>query len=268
MKYTVNEQDLSYDASGDRTHGDRVVLLEHAVDLTAGTSWAKEGFTVEPLFTPELYHEFTSKTHVLLTRCWRQAGLDIPEHFALDQYHLFAADNLKHLAAVEQTKIVSIRLFPVDITLLEERISRICQLPLRVRNPFDSQSIFHFRVIRPGKQDYNPLHRDVWLEDYKDCINLYIPIAGSNENSSLVIIPGSHYWPESFIERTITGAVMNGTKFNVPAVTNIEHEVTYVRPNPSGNEVLVFSPYLLHGGSSNLNPSSTRISIEIRLWKK
>lgn len=268
MKYTVNQQDLSYEASGERAHGDRVVLLEQATDLTAGTPWAQEGFTIEPLFTPEVYSVFADKTHALLTSCWRQAGLDIPERFVLDQYHRFAADNQKHLDAIEHTKLLPVSLFPVDITILEERISTICQRALRVCNPFDGQSVFHFRVIRPQRQDYNPLHRDVWLEDYKDCINLYIPVAGSNEHSSLVIIPGSHYWPESVVERTITGAVMNGMKFNVPAVTNIKHDVTYVRPNPSGNEVLVFSPYLLHGGSSNLNPSGTRISIEIRLWKR
>jgi len=34
------------------------------------------------------------------------------------------------------------------------------------------------------------------------------------------------------------------------------------------NQVLVFSPYLIHGGAVNLNSNETRISIEIRLWKK
>ena len=268
MKYTVNKQDLSYEAGGERTLGDRIVLLDRDTDLTAGTAWAGEGFTVEQLFTPELYRIFSDNTHTLITNCWRKAGLDIPARFALDQYHVLAVEHQKHLAAVEQTKLLPASLFPIDITILEERISAICHWALRVYNPFDGQSIFHFRVIRPGKHDHNPLHRDVWLDDYKDCINLYIPVAGSNENSSLVIIPGSHRWPESAVERTTSGAVVNGVKFNVPAVTNIGHDVTYVRPNPGSNEVLVFSPYLLHGGSTNLNPSATRISIEIRLWKK
>jgi len=268
MKYTVNEQDLSYEAGGERTLGDRIVLLERDVDLTAGTSWATNGFTIEQLFTSDVYRVFSDNAYTLITNCWRKAGLDIPARFSLDQYHVPAIDHQKHLAAIEQTKLLPSSLFPIDITILEERISAICRQELRVHNPFDGQSIFHFRVIRPGKHDHNPLHRDVWLDDYKDCINLYIPIAGSNENSSLVIIPGSHRWPESAVERTTSGAVVNGVKFNVPAVTNIEHDVTYVRPNPGSNEVLVFSPYLLHGGSTNLNPSATRISIEIRLWKK
>lgn len=268
MKYNVNQQRLSYDAGGNVTQGDPIVLLEGAIDLTAGTSWAREGFTIQQLFTPDLYRVFSEKTNTLLTNCWRKAGLAIPDQFALDQYHVLAADNKKHLAAVDLTKVLPTSLFPVDIAILEERISTICQTALRVCNPFDGQSIFHFRVIRPGKQDYNPLHRDVWLEDYKDCINLYIPVAGSNENSSLIVIPGSHRWPESAVERTRSGAIVNGVKYNVPAVTNMKQEASCIRPNPAINEVLVFSPYLLHGGSSNLNSSTTRISLEIRLWKK
>jgi ectoine hydroxylase-related dioxygenase (phytanoyl-CoA dioxygenase family) len=40
-----------------------------------------------------------------------------------------------------------------------------------------------------------------------------------------------------------------------------------IRPNPSENEVLVFSPYLVHGGGYNTNIDITRISLEMRFWK-
>jgi ectoine hydroxylase-related dioxygenase (phytanoyl-CoA dioxygenase family) len=111
------------------------------------------------------------------------------------------------------------------------------------------------------------LHRDVWLEDYESCINLYIPIAGSNALSSLILLPESHYWPESRIERTMSGAHINGIKFNVPAVTAIDGDFTIERPDPQENEMLLFSPYLIHGGAINLNTNKTRISIELRLWR-
>jgi len=55
---------------------------------------------------------------------------------------------------------------------------------------------------------------------------------------------------------------------NVPAVTSINESFEIIRPDPKDNEVLVFSPYLIHGGSVNLNTDQTRISIELRLWKK
>jgi hypothetical protein len=192
----------------------------------------------------------------------------VDKNFMLDQYHTLVRDIKTHLASIEKTKLLSTMEFPVEIALLEDRVSECVGIPLVVRNPYDGQSVFHFRVIRPGHLDNNPLHRDVWLEDYDDCINLYIPIAGSDEQSSLMLIPGSHRWAESRIERTDAGAEIGGMKFNVPAVTAIAGSYQVVRPDPQRNEMLIFSPYLVHGGAVNLNTASTRVSIEIRLWRR
>jgi hypothetical protein len=268
MDYQVNQTSFHYDVVGSRQYGDNVVLLHQATDLTAKTSWCKTGYSIEKLFEDALYEHFQHATYNLLVALWRKASLPIPDSFQLDQYHKLANTKEKHLAAVDQTKLIDVTGFPIAIDLLENRISTICNENLIVKNPYDGQTVFHFRVIRPRQHDNNPLHRDVWLEDYKDCINLYIPVTGSNENSSLVIVPGSHHWPESKIEKTTAGALVNDVKFNVPAVTKIEGRPEYVRPDPKHNEVLIFSPYLIHGGAVNLNPDNTRISIEIRLWKK
>lgn len=268
MEYSVNGQRYTYHAHGDKIRGTDVVLLDKSIDLTAHTPWHETGYTIEKLFDDELYNTFTKNVYNLLIKCWRDAGLVITDSFALQDYHKVATDFETHLRAVEKTKLLSVHDFPVPIHLLEERIATICKTPLITKNPFDGQTIFHFRVIRPGKTDNNPLHRDVWLEDYDNCINLYIPIAGSNPLTSLMIIPGSHLWAESKIERTAGGALINGIKFNVPAVTAIEEDFTVVRPSPGVNEVLVFSPYLIHGGAINSSPDQTRISIEIRLWKR
>lgn len=268
MKYSVNDRSLHYNAEGEKIQGDDRVLLDDAVDLTLKTSWTEQGYTLSKLFSDEVYSAFIKKTHDLLIDLWRNAGLKVPDHFRLDQYHHIANSTDSHFAAIEKTKLINTALFPVHIHIVEDAISKICNEPLVAKNPFDGQSIFHFRVIRPQQPDNNPLHRDVWLEDFEDCINLYIPITGSNENSSLVIIPGSHRWPESKIERTLSGAQIDGIKFNVPAVTALSGEFNSIRPNPGDNKVLVFSPYLIHGGSANLNKDQTRISIELRLWKK
>ena len=40
------------------------------------------------------------------------------------------------------------------------------------------------------------------------------------------------------------------------------------RPDPNPDEVLVFSPYLIHGGAVNLNEDMTRVSLEMRLWRR
>jgi len=216
----------------------------------------------------QAFEKFEKETKRLLFFLWRKAGISVPDGFQLEQYHTLTSDRNSHLAAVDKTKLLSVSDFPIPILEIEGRISEICETPLIAKNPFDQQSIFHFRIVRPHSNDNNPLHRDVWLKDYANCINLYIPIAGSNDLSSLSIIPGSHCWRESRIERTQEGALLDGVQYNVPAVTDIRGDYEIVRPNPKRNEVLVFSPYLIHGGAINLNPNQTRISVELRLWKK
>ena len=268
MNYTVNQSRIHYTANGPRVFGENISLLQQAIDLTAKTSWAGQGFSIEKVFTHQLYQDFSEKARLLLIRSWRKAGLSIPDDFMLERFHTLIPSWKMHLHILEKTKLLPASEFPVDANLIVKRISEICNEELIAKNPFDNQSIFHFRVIRPGSHDNNPLHRDVWLEDYKDCINLYIPLAGSNELSSLILIPGSHHWPESKVEKTIGGAEINGVKFNVPAVTAITGDYQAIRPNPALNEVLIFSPYLIHGGAANLNQDKTRISIEMRLWKK
>jgi ectoine hydroxylase-related dioxygenase (phytanoyl-CoA dioxygenase family) len=267
MKYTVNGLTQEYTVAGARCWGNNIKLLDGAVDLTQNTPWHETGYTVEKLFEDDCYTDFKKNTHNLLIDLWQNAGLNLKSDFELCHYHTVAKEKETHLAAVEKTKLLDVSQFPIPIQELEQRISVLCNDKLMVKNPFDNQTIFHFRVIRPHQTDNNPLHRDVWLEDYKDCINLYIPIAGSNEKSSLVIAEGSHLWPESKVERTISGAVVNNVKYNVPAVTAIKDVYQLVRPNPKPNEVLIFSPYLIHGGSANFNLDQTRISIEVRLWK-
>jgi hypothetical protein len=268
MKYVVNDRMIEYHSEGTFARGRDVVLLKNAVDLTADTGWHDHGFTTAGLLKSREFREFNDLLSSLIRNCWRRASLEFPTNLPLDQYHTVANDPTLHQAAIQQTKLLPSSVFPFGITWLEERVSEICKHRLVAKNPFDDQSIFHFRVIRPSQNDYNPLHRDVWLEDYDDCINLYIPICGSDENSSLILIPGSHLWPESRIKKTTDGAVINGVKFNVPAITQIFGEYYVTRPNPRLNEVLIFSPYLIHGGAVNLNADKTRISIELRLWKK
>lgn len=268
MEYYLGDQKITYHAEGSKFTGDETVLLHQAIDITAGKKWGVAGFTIESLFPLTQFQKFKTGINDLLHQLWKKAGLKIDSHFHPDQYHTIASTRELHLAAVEKTKLISTDQFPLPIKILEERISEICCMPLHVLNPYDHQSIFHFRVIRPQTNDNNPLHRDVWLEDYANCVNLYIPIAGSNEKSSLAIIPGSHHWAESMVERTEKGATLSGVKFNVPAVTAIHVPYEIARPNPQENEVLLFSPYLIHGGAVNLNKNRTRISIEMRLWKK
>jgi ectoine hydroxylase-related dioxygenase (phytanoyl-CoA dioxygenase family) len=41
-----------------------------------------------------------------------------------------------------------------------------------------------------------------------------------------------------------------------------------IRPNPKPGEMLLFSPYLIHGGGVNFNKDITRVSLEMRFFRK
>jgi ectoine hydroxylase-related dioxygenase (phytanoyl-CoA dioxygenase family) len=98
-------------------------------------------------------------------------------------------------------------------------------------------------------------------------VNIYAPIAGSNDKSSLIVIPTSHLWEESEIKRTKSGGKVNGLTYTVPAVVDATRTIVPLRPNPGLDEVLVFSPYCIHGGATNFTDDQTRVSLEIRFWR-
>nr|GFC33025.1 hypothetical protein [Tanacetum cinerariifolium] len=77
---------------------------------------------------------------------------------------------------------------PVPASVLEKRVGELCGRPVRALNPWDNERFFHLRIIRPGKADNNPLHRDVWIPDYHNCLNIYVPVAGSTAQSSLTLV--------------------------------------------------------------------------------
>src|SRR5688572_2369707 len=132
MQYAINNTILEYEALGTKFQGDDVVLLQQAIDLTAKTSWRKQGYTVETLFATDVYALFMQHTSRLLVELWQKSGLPVPSNFLLDQYHRLAKTTALHLAAVEQTKLIQTEFFPVPIQLLEQRISEICNQELVV----------------------------------------------------------------------------------------------------------------------------------------
>ncbi len=254
---------------GEKAFGKDIILLKQDDDLSAQTHWHQKGYEVTTFLPGKEYKLFYNGVDALFKGFLENAGIAIVEDFSLSNYHRYIADDYEtHLAVVNQAKLLQVADFPIDVKQVEERVSALCQTPMQALNPIDGEKVFHFRIVRPQRNDNNPLHRDVWLEDYQDCINIYVPICGSNHLSSLSLIPASHYWSEALIEKTKSGAKVNGVQFNVPALTDSKIPLNIIRPNPALNEVLIFSPYLLHGGATNLNDDITRISLEMRFWRK
>ncbi len=273
MKKTIvqiEEEIIEMDVEGETGFGNDEVLLLQDDDLTEKSNWYQAGYSVQPFLLPKIFSQIHNGiTDIVKTFVEKETGKNLPG-FTLEKYHEFCSDNEMHLRVVSNfQKCLPIEDFPVDFKLLDERISQICGVAVTANHPNQEASRkFCIRIVRPQrKTDNNPPHRDVWLGRLRNAVNIYLPLAGSNITSSLPLIPGSHLWKESEIERTITGSKVNNVVFTVPCVVGSVHGLKMVRPQPGLNEVMVFSPYLIHGGGCNLNQDVTRVSVEIRFWR-
>ena len=125
------------------------------------------------------------------------------------------------------------------------------------------------RIVRPFKSDFNPPHRDIYINRLKSKLNVYLPIFGSSELSSLPLVEGSHKWFDSETQRTENGPTIDGLPFSVPAILSMGDStpLRMKRPIVANGELMLFSPYLIHGGAMNLS-KNIRISLEMRFSLK
>ena len=96
-------------------------------------------------------------------------------------------------------------------------------------------------------------------------MNVWLPLAGCNKNTSLPLVPGSHLISENQIFRTSNnGAFINKNVYRVPCILKTSlGNLRMVRPNPKDREALIFTPFLIHGAAFN-NSSETRVAFELR----
>lgn len=269
MEIEINGRKFSYVVQGKPIVPENEVLLKNEDDLTINTSWSDKGYSVCQLFSDSEYEFFEKEIRALIKGRLVEARLHLPDAFQLSNYHnLIGSNNDLHLKAIKSCIEIDSDCFPYSFEKIEQRISEILGIQVESRKPMNDERVFHFRIIRPGRSDFNPFHKDAWLDELKDAITIYIPIVGSNNESSLLIAEGSHLLSESNFIRTESGAMMNDIKFNVPGLIESKVSLNFVRPNPQKNQVLTFSPYLIHGGTMNLNNDTTRISLEMRFWRK
>jgi hypothetical protein len=267
----IEDQILQMEVDGDTLFGKEEVLLYQDDDLIKHTAWHKEGYTTQPFLPPEMYQQILAGITQLIKQFIEKETGKIVTGFSLEKYHEFCGNNEMHLKVVSNfQRCMPIEDFPVNFNLLDKLVSTICGINVTSNHPVQEDSgQFCIRIVRPQcKTDNNPPHRDVWLNRLRNAVNIYLPLAGSNLKSSLPLIPGSHLWPESQIERTVSGAKVNNVVFTVPCVVGSRQGLKMIRPQVLLNEVMVFSPYLIHGGGCNLNDNTTRVSIEIRFWRK
>ena len=266
----IGDDEVSFPVEGETFWGQDRVLIHDDDNLLATTAWNDDGYTVQPFLEAADFGDLREGIDQLIRRKLSLVGVGMPDSVPMTAYHRVLAEYPgAHESLMDLFRDgFPVEEFPVDPTLLESRVSELCGFPLSLRVPSLGYSVFCVRIARPGCRDWNPPHRDAWLDTLRNGLNLYVPIAGSTDRSALGLIPGSHFWRESDIERTREGARIYGRAFGVPSVINAARPLKMRRPNPGLNEAMLFSPYLVHGMGANFNEDETRVSLELRVWRK
>ena len=240
----------------DSSWGKNTVILNNDFNLLQKTDFDNTGYKILDI------QNFNS----LLQRFIQNEILHITnKKIALENYH-------NAITEEEHKKILNSMPYKKDIypdvkkfsEYLEKMVSDVLGEPVKIFN-----DDLWFRICRPSKindNDYNPCHRDVYLDFYRNIVNIYLPVLGSNEKSSLTIQPGSHKWSESETMVTQGGAFFKtqNKKYSVDAIVASKQPIEMIRPNPTEYQLMLFSPYLIHGCAQNNNETTTRISLEVR----
>jgi ectoine hydroxylase-related dioxygenase (phytanoyl-CoA dioxygenase family) len=239
-------------------------------NLIEETAWKERGYCIVDFLDESDFQLVKSGIRTKIKALVVEAGGTVDDHFELENYHLYVTNEI-HLRLAKMIQWGwNITEFPIDFEKVNKRISEEIGIPVSSKAKHIELNNFFLRIVRPQNfQDNNPPHRDVWIDRLRDAVNIYAPLCGSNSQSSLGLIPGSHLFMESEIERTAEGAILNGTTYTVPCVISVKGEEPILeRPDPKENQVMLFSPYLVHGGGYNFNENTTRMSLEVRFWKK
>lgn len=269
IAFDVEDKRISFEVEGETAFGEDLVLLDGEDDLLSASPFENSGYSVEKFLSPDLNQKIREEIKkIIFNRINEIKKINLGlEEFRLENYHKYLS-NEEHYQVVEPFRAwLDAHYLPIAIELIEERISEILRTKVSTYVPHYHRKTFAIRIVRPNSDDFNPPHRDPWLDILKNSVNSYFPIAGSSKDSSLPIMPRSHRWRESEIERTIKGAKINGREYTVPSVISSSHQIQMIRPNPQENEFLVFTPYLIHGGGANFQTDITRVSLEMRYWR-
>jgi hypothetical protein len=236
--------------------GEDKIILNSDINLLEKTDFDKDGYRVFDI----------QKFNDMLKEFLIKKIFDITDkQIILENYHNVITDD-------EHTKIINSMPYKIDeLVEFSAYITNFLSNEVKENLKVFNDDIW-YRICRPNiitEHDNNPCHRDIYLDFYKNVVNIYLPIVGSDSFSSLSIEPGSHKWNENETMITNEGATFKYTdkKYSVHAVVASKQPLNMIRPNPNVEQVISFSPYLIHGCATNLNQDTTRISLEMRFIK-
>lgn len=257
----------------DFSYGTDTVLSNKDTDIVFNQPWYDKGYAAIDFLTIE---EFSFLKEGL-TNCVKsiiEEQLKIStEGFTLETYHHFVRNSEDHFKVVGKTRDLFSADFNFPIEEMMPKFEKILGFELTDLDPKLGEKLHIIvRINRPKSNDYNPPHKDIYEEVDKNnyippFVNLWIPIAGVTENSSLPMVPFSHKLKESEILRTFDGGVVEGNKYRVRMIKEWGGNKTLERAEVKDGQVLFFSSHLIHGLAVNEEEDQTRVALEFRLFK-
>jgi hypothetical protein len=269
IDYKIDGETFSIDVSGSPqyVYGDREYLSTAETDIIFGTDWYEDGFKVMPFLTEEEFAHLRDEIGHLIEDMVASTGIDTAG-FEIGKYHRFVTDDRKHLEVVDRTR----DLFPEDFSLsmcdLVAKIEHLTGFRLTDLDPTSGERRHIIvRINRPRSTDFNPPHKDSYEDTSCHFLNVWVPICGVNERSSLPLAPGSHRLSEDKILRTLEGGVVAGKRYRVRSIAAWDGRSDLYRARVREGELLVFSCHLIHGIAFNDQDDQTRVSLEFRLCR-
>lgn len=270
INYTVNGEIYPVDVTGssEYVYGRHEFMSRAETDLVFGATWYEDGFKVMPFLCDEEFATLRGDIEDVIRKIVNAQGVDTAG-FRIDKYHRFVTDDAMHLAVVSRTR----DLFPEDFSLpmhqVIEKIGAVTGFPLSDIDATGARMHIIVRINRPRSTDFNPPHKDSYEDpDKARFLNVWIPICGVNDKSSLPLAPGSHLLPEDKILRTMDGGVVAGKKYRVRSIASWDGRSDLQRVVIDEGQLLIFSCHMIHGIAHNDQDDTTRVALEFRLFRK
>ncbi|MDB4054738.1 phytanoyl-CoA dioxygenase family protein [Akkermansiaceae bacterium] len=272
ISYKIDTEDVEIDAVSDvpPSLGEDLTLASEFHDITRDQEWYEEGYSVLPMFNKEEFASMKQGLSKMLQQKLQDCGVDT-EGFELEKYHYYVDDDI-HAKVVAMTR----ELYPDDFGFsteqVREKLSATIGKKIGYYNPVKKQNQWIIvRINRPGSTDFNPVHKDIYglYETYNKVpkmVNFWIPICGIGGRTGLPVVPGSHLLSEKQILRFPSGCTVNGKLYRVNNIIEWNGSSELITIVPDEGSLLMFSSHLIHGLGRNLNPDTTRVSFEFRLY--
>lgn len=275
LQYLIDGNPLSVNMQGSSEfkHGRAEVLSNSETDITYGLDWHHMGYHAFEFLSPVEHQALVAGLTKSVAAIISELGIDTAG-FKLDDYHKTVTTTELHHQVASRTRDLFAKDFNFPIEEMIPRFEQLVGFGLTDFNPHVGEKMHIIvRINRPGSNDFNPPHKDMYGPwDREGLImrfmNLWIPVCGVTNLSSLPVAPGSHLIAEDKVLRTFEGAVTEGNKYRVNAIAAWDGRSELIRPVVKDGEVLMFSSHLIHGLAKNELPDTTRVALEFRLFRK